>query len=60
MAQDLNQVIALMFQLKKHMMLSAKVVGTKATAKKAGTKVTKLALFPRVEGLDENGEAVKA
>ena len=27
---------------------------------KAGTKVTKLALFPRVEGLDENGEAVKA
>jgi len=27
---------------------------------KAGTKVTKLALFPRVEGLNENGEVVKA
>ena len=27
---------------------------------KAGTKVQKLALFPRLEGLDENGEPLKA
>ena len=33
---------------------------TKWGGLKAGTKVQKLALFPRLEGLDENGEPLKA